>query len=148
MTLRPVTQLHTQGPGRTDGHTNDGMPGDCFRAALASLLGLRVDEVPHFVLYLSWWEETRRWLQSRGQDLAYAQHGDDMHQRWCASEPSTPVVVSGPSPRGDFWHAAVGLVDGTVLWDPHPSRAGLRGVEEFFVLVRPYGHLRPRYALP
>ena len=30
-----------------------------------------------------------------------------------------------PSPRGDFRHAVVVNLDGTVVHDPHPSRASL-----------------------
>jgi len=147
MTVRKVTQLFTQGPRRQDGHTDDGTPGDCYRAALASLLNLPAEDVPHFGLYLSWWDETRRWLQGRGQDLAYAEVGDDLHKLWVELEHATPVIVGGRSPRGAFGHVVVGFVDGTVLWDPHPSRDGLRTVDEFFLPVQPYGHLRDRYAL-
>ena len=147
MTIRQVTQLHTQALWRTDGHDDNGTPGDCYRAAIASLLDLPVEAVPHFGLYVSWWDETRRWLHHHGRDLAYAELGDDMHQLWCEVEPATPVIVGGRSPRGAFGHVVVGLVDGTVLWDPHPSRAGLRTVDEFFLPVAPYGYLRDRMAL-
>lgn len=142
-----ITQRFTQGATRSDGHTDDGIPGDCYRAALASLLCLPAEDVPHFGLYVSWWEETRRWLQARGRDIAYAEPGDDLHAVWRDELPEVPVLVGGRSPRGDFGHVVVGLIDGTVLWDPHPSRAGLRTVDEFFLLVEPHGHLPGRLAL-
>jgi len=147
VSIRRVTQLHTQAPWRTDGHDTDGTPGDCYRAAIASLFALPAEEVPHFGLYLSWWDETRRWLHGRDRDLAYVEPGDDLHKLWCELEHATPVLVGGRSPRGAFGHVVVGFVDGTVLWDPHPSRAGLRTVDEFFLPVAPYGHLRDRLAL-
>lgn len=139
-----VTQLYTQGATRTDGHTDDGTPGDCYRAALASLLDLPAATVPHFGLYLSWWDETRRWLQLRELDLAYLPADDERLEDF---ESDVPLMVGGRSPRGDFGHVVVGTIGGETLWDPHPSRAGLRNVEEFFILVRPYGHLPERLAL-
>jgi hypothetical protein len=151
MSFHEVTQLHVQAAHRTDGHTADGVPGDCYRAAIASLLGEPAETVPHFGLYLSWWDETRRWLQrQRGLDLAYFEASDlsdDPFARTWGHDPRLPVLVGGRSPRGDFGHVVVGLLDGTVLWDPHPSRAGLRTVDEFFVVVMPYGYLPDRLML-
>ena len=141
--MREVTQLYTQGATRTDGHTDDGIPGDCWRAALASVLDLSAEEVPHFGLYVSWWFETRRWMQSRGLDLAYY-YADD----WSGEMAAWPMVLDGPSPRGPFRHCVVGLVDtGELVWDPHPSRAGLTEIEGFFMVVEPYGDLPERAAL-
>lgn len=143
--MREVTQVYLQGPRRIDGHTDDGIPGDCWRASLASLLDLEPEEVPHFALYRSWWEETRRWLQGRGLDLVFIPADDE---RVGLVEVDLPVMVGGPSPRGDFGHCVVGTLDGTLLWDPHPSRAGVRSFDEFFVLIdEPYGHLPERLAL-
>lgn len=143
--MREVTQVYVQGPSRTDGHTDDGIPGDCWRSALASLLDLEPEEVPHFALYRSWWPETRRWLQGRGLDLVYIEAGE---QRLELVEADLPVMVGGRSPRGDFGHAVVGTVGGQLVWDPHPSRAGIRSFDEFFILVEPYGFMEERMALP
>lgn len=143
--MREVTQVYMQGPSRTDGHTDDGIPGDCWRSSLASLLGLEPEEVPHFALYLSWWFETRRWLQGRGLDLAYLPADDERLEDF---EPDVPVMVGGGSPRGDFGHCVVGTIGGQLVWDPHPSRAGIRSFDEFFILVEPYGFMEERMALP
>lgn len=146
--MRPGTQRYTASLRRRDGHTIDGIPGDCFRTALACLLDLHPEDVPHFGLRLSWWEETRRWLlAAEGLDLAYVPADEALPRVLVDLDPETPVMVGGPSPRGAFGHVCVGLIDGTVLWDPHPSRAGLASVDEFFVLVEPYGHLPGRLML-
>lgn len=44
-------------------------------------------------------------------------------------------LLSGKSPRGDWNHSVVAR-EGQVIWDPHPSRAGLvnRRAAEMFVL--------------
>lgn len=144
------TQRYTASIRRRDGHTIDGIPGDCFRTALACLLGRPRDAVPHFALYLGWWEEIRRWMRAHdGRDLYYVDATEPDH--WAAIpgevDDDALVLVGGPSPRGPFGHVCVGRRDGTVLWDPHPSRAGLPEVAEFFVPGPPYYLLRPRLAL-
>jgi len=140
--MRELTQLHTQGAGRTDGHDENGVPGDCFRTALASLLGCdRPDDVPHFAALpqAEWWGAVRDWLQRRGLDLVYV----EIDQRAAVLDLWGPqgglVLVGGPSPRGAFGHVVVGRWDGSITWDPHPSRDGLAGVTELFVPVLPYG---------
>lgn len=148
--MRRVTQAYVQGSLRTDGHTNEGIPGDCWRSALASLLDLLRDEVPHFALHPrnTWWWETRRWLQRRGLDLWFIPLDEPLRdfEKAILAERKL-VLLAGPSPRGPFGHVVVGRPDGTVVWDPHPSRAGLRAVEEVFAIVEPYGHMEDRRAL-
>ena len=143
-------QRYTASLRRRDGHTIDGIPGDCFRSALACLLGRHRDEVPHFALYLNWWEEIRRWMRSNdGRDLYYVDAAEPDHWDMIpgGTDEGALVMVGGPSPRGPFGHVCVGRRDGTVLWDPHPSRAGLLDVTEFYVPGRPYYLLQPRLAL-
>lgn len=145
------TQRYTASLRRRDGHTIDGIPGDCFRTAIACLLGRQRDDVPHFGLRLSWWEETRRWIRENdGRDLYYVDAAEPEH--WdlipgAEAGPDDLMLLGGPSPRGPFGHVVVGRRDGTVVWDPHPSRAGLVEVVEFFVLGQPYYRLMPRLAL-
>lgn len=148
--MRGHTQQYTASLRRRDGHTINGIPGDCFRTALACLLDRDRDDVPHFALYLSWWEEIRRWVRANdGRDLYYVDAAEPDH--WGVIPETVAddalVLVGGPSPRGSFGHVVVGRRDGSVVWDPHPSRAGLLAVTEFFVLARPYFHLVPRLAL-
>lgn len=96
-----------------------------------------MSEVPHFARDFeeTWWEES----------VAFA---DDMvpGALLVALDPEFPVYVdgkpraviaSGPSPRGEFLHAIlVSGADGTLIWDPHPSRAGLAGpIEEIYALT-------------
>lgn len=106
----------------------DGLPGDCQRAVIASLLDLPISEVPHFLAQSdkSAWGFyclIEEFLESRGYEMAWnampAYH----------LEPGQDVFhqISGPSPRGNgLFHAVVGL-NGEIVHDPHPSRAGLAG---------------------
>lgn len=45
------------------------------------------------------------------------------------------VLLSGPSPRGNFYHAVVGDTDFNMVHDPHPSGVGILLVEDFFVWI-------------
>ena len=57
----------------------------------------------------------------------------DLPQKVLAEVPPVYHLMSGLSPRG-FGHRCVGF-GGQVLWDPHPSRAGLTSVWSVGFLV-------------
>lgn len=96
--------------------------GNCLQAAMASALGLDLDAVPHFGAFASWSEAVRLWLHGRGLNWRREQ-----------GIPAARSVVIGPTNRGVPQHAVVGE-DCKVIWDPHPSRAGLTGVSYSYVL--------------
>lgn len=142
--MTPCTQ--TILAGRDDGHSAAGLPGNCLQAAVASLLDLELDDVPHFAVYVDWFAAMRRWARDRGGDFTYfafpvPEQYADAWEAWSAwgREHGAHVLLSGPSPRGPFWHVVVGDVDRRVVWDPHPSRAGLVEVRDAIVYCQPYG---------
>lgn len=119
--MTPVDQefLHRAIPGQE---------GDCFRACVASILELPREDVPHFAQLTAgsssaaFWNMAYDWLEARGYEYVYrnrrgrAELGKDDYQ-----------IMVGPSPRGNgTYHAVVGQ-GGTIIHDPHPSRAGLDG---------------------
>lgn len=101
--------------------------GDCMRACVASVLDLDPDYVPHFVQYVEhpsgtdshlWWWALVGFLHVCGWDARYEEDADDPPKGW--------ALADGISPRG---HAHVVVAyDGEVVYDPHPSRAGLTEV--------------------
>lgn len=119
MTVHEVTQsiLHGDPSGR---------PGDCLRAATASLLELPLADVPHFVEHEDWLE--------RFADFC-AEHGYRPLQR-CPDADVAYGMAWGPSERGV--RHAVCWVDGAIAWDPHPTRAGLLKVTEL-IAFEPVG---------
>lgn len=131
---------------RPDGHTLDGIPGDCYRVCLAVLLEVPVDQVPHVVMHLrEWWDLTRRTVRELrpGWDITYATPSPwppylEPVDDW--AECQSLAIASGLSPRGPFQHCVViHAVTGELVHDPHPSRAGLTGdITELDLLVRPY----------
>lgn len=102
--MRRVTQTIIDGPS--------GQPGNCLQAAVASLLGMRLDDVPHFVASPAWEISFMDFMSDRGKPVKLTVPCDD-----------TTGIAVGPTIRGT--HHAVVMVEGVVAWDPHPSRAGL-----------------------
>lgn len=106
----PVTQtiLHDDPEGRV---------GNCLQAAVASALNLELDEVPHFAQEELWELSMLEWLKARGFMVLT-----------CPVIRHIPLGVAyGISPRG-VMHAVV-VQDGAMVFDPHPSRAGLVRVD-------------------
>jgi hypothetical protein len=110
------------------------VPGNCFQAALAGVLGVSINAVPHFPLLgvHHWMNCVVAWLE--------VEHGLIVNT---SPDPSLGKVrklhiINGQSPRG-YSHAVIGDTDsGDMVHDPHPSRAGLT-----FVNSRFYFHQKP-----
>lgn len=101
----------------------DGVPGNCVQAAVASVLGLPIEAVPHFLLWLEWNHVMVEWLAEKGYSIKC---------RFTTEIPEERCIVAGMSPRG-VAHVCVGR-DGRVVWDPHPSGAGLTRVDEVWFI--------------
>lgn len=114
--------------------------GNCLQAAVASVLDLELDDVPHFVAVPGengeWWRAMRRWAQDQGFDFAYIDSLDDV-TAWGSIR---HAIASGESPRGPWKHVVVVDVAGAVVHDPHPEGkgAGLVETDGYIVVVAPY----------
>lgn len=98
------------------------VPGNCFQAAVATLTGLPIEAVPHFLLFGPlWWDAFLLWLNGSGYTLV------------TPAEDEATFLAVGPSCRG-FQHAVV--VDGDRVLDPHPDEAGLLAIERRYALKR------------
>ena len=121
--MTPVDQEFTSQP-------EIGQFGDCARACIASLLDLPIAEVPHFLQVANgdatgFWEGIQTFCRKHGYALMSvpARAG----QNFFGDDGDVYHKISGPSPRGNgLWHAVVGR-NGEIVFDPHPSRAGLAG---------------------
>jgi hypothetical protein len=133
-------QIHAD-PRRRPPGAHDGIPGDCLRACVASLLDVPYDTVPHFHLYASWWETLRRWTREHhGGDFAPLTPVDGTVRPMLAELVGDELLIgTGPSPRGaDRRHAVLVDVDLALVHDPHPSDAGVLTVDEVYVPTLPY----------
>lgn len=120
--LREVTQRYL-----ADDPT--GVPGDCVSAAVASLLDREPHQVPHFIAGSDidsrvWWYALKGWAATNGWTVT--------RRGLLPRQENVPLpafgIACGPSERG-VSHAVV-AVDGEIVWDPHPSRAGILRVKE------------------
>jgi len=102
--------------------------GNCWQTAIASVLELPMEAVPHFVQFhedgiIDWWKFTVDWAWYRG----YQMFVFDRHLYT-----NEEYLVTGKSPRGDFHHVVV-YRNGKMVHDPHPSGAGVLTEESMTV---------------
>jgi len=134
--MKPVNQEFVHNP-------ETGQWGDCQRAVIASLLELPISEVPHFGQIAQgdsvvFYAELQKFVALHGY-VYVTTHAKYGFSTFGLAEASVYHEISGPSPRGSgIYHAVVGY-DGAIVFDPHPSRAGLAGdpdAWEFSFLVK------------
>lgn len=121
--MRPVRQTILHDP-------KNGMYGNCVQATIASLMELKIEEVPHFCdgpNPKNWNKSLNEWLRSFG--LSYFMVNPDIN--WRTSFPGVNNLyheIFGPSPRDPIntYHSVVGC-NGKIVFDPHPSDDGLSG---------------------
>lgn len=92
----------------------DEVVGNCLQAAVASLLNLPLEAVPHFAQFMWWPNALELWARGRGLMVKGER---------TTVVPDRLSIVGGTSPRG-VMHVVVGY-GGEIVWDPHPSRDGL-----------------------
>lgn len=115
----------------------DGVPGDCMRACVATILEITLDEVPHFALF-KWWEQALD-LWVAGHVPGYNVDRYDATTAWGdrrghRGDTVARYMLGGTSPRG-VKHVVVAEA-GETVWDPHPSRAGLTEATDVWVFRR------------
>jgi len=115
--------------------TRYGNSGNCYQAALASLLELPIDGVPDFVHQYGplWFEQCGQWLAAR--NLSIIEVRIPMLGPSMIYMPEQPIyhLISGKSPRG-LLHSVVAL-QGRMVHDPHPDGRGLVEPHSFDFLV-------------
>lgn len=107
-----------------------GQEGNCWQTAIASVLELPLEEVPHFVKIHDdggqhWWLGTVDFLRERGYKIDVIRehlHDDEYY------------FVSGPSPRGQELYHVVIYQNGKMVHDPHPDGTGVLEEQAFEVI--------------
>lgn len=139
--VKPVDQTRLYSPDKQL------PPGNCFIAAMASLLEVPIEEIPdeikywipgkgHISSWLKWWPDLVEYLATK--QLRYLEV--KIEQEHLTFNPldilELPFIASGISPRDpSVNHAVVGHYVSPssnsykfeLLHDPHPSRDGLAG---------------------
>lgn len=115
--------------------------GDCFRACVAMVLDLDAATLPNFcAVGEGWWAKFQEWL---GEN--HRMHAVEVHLGpgvLASLTPGVPVVVTGPSPSGNWDHSIVGFtVEGgfEYAYDPNPCDKFLLAAKSvlFFAPLRP-----------
>jgi hypothetical protein len=103
-----------------------GIQGNCTQAAVASLLGLELCEVPDFNIgdTLAWHKKLEGFFVERGYELLRI----DSHRHFRGL-----YLAGGPTRRGTQ-HMIV-MRDGKIVHDPYPGGFGLTKVEHVWVPV-------------
>lgn len=133
LTMQRQTKLH---------NPNEGIRGNCMVTCYANYLGFKVEQCPRFEELFDctkpegfWWDCVIAWWKHHGYDLHYV-----------SSEAEIPadildndyVFVSGISPRNPNVHHLVIYKNGKMVFDPHPSGAGIvAGTERGYEYVVP-----------
>lgn len=121
--MTPIDQEFIHAP-------ENGQYGDCQRAVIASLLDLPIEAVPHFLQEAdgdpeTYWKKLQGFVRSHG--FVYLTVPARSGVSFFGDDGEIYHEISGPSPRGNgVSHAVVGC-NGQIVFDPHPSRAGLTG---------------------
>lgn len=100
-----------------------GVYGNCMQAAIATVLRKPLDAVPHFGAFAWWPGALRLWLRGEGLDYTVMK---------APPIPEERAMLCGKSLRG-YAHAVVSE-GGRIIWDPHPSRAGLTTISGAYVI--------------
>lgn len=123
--MKPVMQRNRHCP-------DDGVYGDCHRAAYASIMELELDEVPHF------FDQGRSWDEARPLFLAFwdrygimeitipfASERGDVLEACEVRCPGVPFILGGESRTG-VNHSVVAC-GGDIIHDPSIDQSGIVG---------------------
>ncbi len=112
----------------------NGIHGNCFTACLASLLDLRIEDVPDFSLIGSAWADNFfDFLGRNGCEFNGLSHFEDINQE---KGIDGFLIVGGESPRGTARGHSVIYKDGKPFFDPHPSNQFLIEPVEVYCIER------------
>lgn len=115
-------------------------PGDCWRCCVAAVLQMPAEHVPHFVAHnggLHYEADTQTWLAVRGFTLIQCKSRLQFPRMDGKPFSPLPVITCGPTPRSSRMgqtHAVV-YFGGAMVYDPHPSEAGLTAITEEYIIV-------------
>lgn len=105
--------------------------GNCFQCCVSAVTKIPIKHVPNFCIYSDWWKRLNKFCYFYGLvpfNFVYDKRNEEF-----ANLVNIPVIISGKSPRGRFWHAVVKYKG--IIYDPHPRNNGLSSLEEQMIIV-------------
>ncbi len=104
-------------------------PHNCTRAAVATLFGITLQDVPDLPQNETWGDVLNEWLSRFGFQIINIHYPHNNPE----FVPRGYCLVSGPAARG-FDHMVV-YHNGELFHDPHSSRVGLKEEELIHLIV-------------
>lgn len=108
---------------------------NCLMAAVASILEVPIASLPDVTALaergVPWYEALRRALEPHGLVPVFY---DQNSEQFPPIAPAGYHIAMGISPRHEQRHAVVAL-DGVVVFDPHPTRGGIREITDWAILM-------------
>lgn len=125
-----------------------GIYGDCHRAALASVLEMSLDDVPHFCdpthFPKDWVKHERDWLRDHGFTPITAMFQGDLETvlyTIAHLNPDTYCILGGTS-RNGCGHSVIAY-NGEIVHDPSLDDSGIVGpMKDGYYWVTFFGHAR------
>lgn len=124
--------------------TDNNPPGNCTQAAIATLLGLELDDVPHFVDLTigdpragAWWPVFDSWSREYHHIGWISLEPEDAHAiEWEIDATEILLLGAGVTDRGTK-HSIV--IDGNLnlVWDPNPGGNGVHTLTDVDVPIDP-----------
>ena len=121
--------------------------GTCFRACIATVLEIEVDDMPPFEKMMfqkkagNWKGTFFKWAYDNGYGICEWEmnfiHERDKYPDAIVIPDDEILIASGRSPRHDSTNHSVVWKDGEILHDPHPSRDGLASEPFIFTYIFP-----------
>ena len=117
--------------------------GDCWRCCVAAIICAPAAELPHFVQIARDTQTdedrlTQTWLTGNGWTMIHCQPaGFYQPNRVNRDYEGLPYIATGPTERsrGMGKHHAVVMVGNKMVYDPHPSEAGLTAITDIYLIV-------------
>lgn len=114
-------------------------PGDCWRTAIACLLAVPRDDVPHFVHEHQgpeWWDETVAWVEQARPGWTLESYEPSFPAYIDPESSPQQVIGTGQSPRGDWLHSVIiDAMTGDLFHDPYEGGGGILAIEAMAALV-------------
>lgn len=115
--------------------TISGDNGNCLQTAVASILDLPLEEVPHFVPFgRNWNKALVMFMQEKGYEYHGLADKQFINSPFYTKGIDGYVIAAGESPRG-LQHAVI-YKDGELVHDPHPDGGGVK--LEYFFMFEPF----------
>lgn len=101
--------------------------GNCWRACIASLIEIDIDDMPTFEdMEDQWLVKTRSWLRTQGFE---------MHVLSKQLVPKGLAIASGTSPRHSQTGHSIIVYEGELYHDPHPDRTGILDLDYYYQIL-------------